>query len=602
MQFVYSLELNSAGSLCILHIINPDDETESILQEVKNRLQSTTLIIVREMVDLANKTPDYQRTYYACSRYIILPELMKKYQFDVYLSDIDAFIKKDLVLLRKEYVNHDLAIFWRLNIEYTRRLLGGTVYIKNTPVTYNVFQRASKILAKRPLKWMDDQVVLYEAVMLHRSKLKIANLAGEYADWRTRPDAVIWTGKGDKKYLKNYQDYDDFLMKQFFHTKTDKKHVAILAPRIDIPFKDTVGITANTASKFLQDPVRTYWLYFPKILKKCLETQGYNVELIVQPNWIVQQDYIATLPHQVIYVPHRNHFQIQDERCIFYMQELYPSCFTLDKQGWAASSSKYKAHEYLAEDVQNKTEEFIETIKEKRITKFAQNDDQISKFKYDIFFPLQIPHDQTLQFHSKYSLEEIVGHVIKWAEVNQIKVLFKTHPFDRKVKYLDRTLLNPEYIHITPYGNIHDYIKNAKVVFVANSGVGFESLIYNKPVVTFAQAIYDVVTYRCDINTNNLTDIYNMALLGNNANRWTEYKKFIQWYLFKEIVDIFKPEITLNTQIEAKPCTIPNIFYQDIHKMLQNSTHETFNTELNAQYRKDRIKILLNRIHHFFSK
>jgi len=133
VQFVYSLELNSAGSLCILHIINPDDETESIVQEVKNRLQSTTLIIIREMVDLANKTPDYQRTYYACSRYIILPELMKKYQFDIYLSDVDAFIKKDLVLLRKEYVNHDLAIFWRLNIEYTRRLLGGTVYIKNTP-------------------------------------------------------------------------------------------------------------------------------------------------------------------------------------------------------------------------------------------------------------------------------------------------------------------------------------------------------------------------------------------------------------------------------------------------------------------------------------
>ena len=52
-----------------------------------------------------------------------------------------------------------------------------------------------------------------------------------------------------------------------------------------------------------------------------------------------------------------------------------------------------------------------------------------------------------------------------------------------------------DYIYLID-GNIHKLVTQSTGVFVINSGVGFESLIHGKPVVTFGNCDYKWATFR----------------------------------------------------------------------------------------------------------
>jgi capsule polysaccharide export protein KpsC/LpsZ len=191
-----------------------------------------------------------------------------------------------------------------------------------------------------------------------------------------------------------------------------------------------------------------------------------------------------------------------------------------------------------------------------------------------------------LQFHSKYGLKEIVEFIIKWAVKNKIKILFKKHPYDRKMNYLDQSIVDPEYIKIVREGDVHDYIKQAKAVFVANSGVGFEAMLYNKPIITFAQAIYDMVTFNCDIRDHDLTEIYQRATDQSIRSLEIEYSKFMSWYLFEEGTNISGERLNINLAIERFD-NIENPFYRDIKNLLNSSKNEDCNKELIESGKRD---------------
>lgn len=88
----------------------------------------------------------------------------------------------------------------------------------------------------------------------------------------------------------------------------------------------------------------------------------------------------------------------------------------------------------------------------------------------------------------------LISEAIRWSERTGRPLVIKRHPLCRNIQVthvLDRKL--PPSVHVVN-GPIHHLIKHAKAVIVANSSVGFESLMHGKLVIAVAPSDYQVAT------------------------------------------------------------------------------------------------------------
>lgn len=133
-----------------------------------------------------------------------------------------------------------------------------------------------------------------------------------------------------------------------------------------------------------------------------------------------------------------------------------------------------------------------------------------------IFFPLHLPNDSQLTvrgipFLSQEFIVEILSRHLPYG----YKLYVKEHPANlgtssvKMLKYISKL---PNVKLIPPETNPHDLIKNAKIICVINSTVGFEALMYRKPIITFGESFYSGkgVTLDCR-NFYDLPQIINQA-------------------------------------------------------------------------------------------
>jgi hypothetical protein len=307
--------------------------------------------------------------------------------------------------------------------------------------------------------------------------------------------------------------------------------ICILAPRADLPFKSSVNSgSAAVRQKRFNDPVRKYWHLFPRVLEESLRYEKRTVERRVLPNWAITPELIKGLKHDLILVPHRDANQIKDPRCIFYMQEVFPEFFTVDKKGWAAGSQSYGSDTYKAYRLRPAFDKYLSQVRAKKHTKFQQHG-KLSAPDNFLFFPLQLPHDEVIKRHSDDSFEGIANHVLNWCHNQRQHVLVKKHPFGKRIDYIDDHLFKSPYIHFREVGHVHDYIKRSKAVILANSGVGFEALIYNKPVVCFAKAMYEPIVGAARVSYDNFGSVLGDVLSELSKDRQARYEAFLDWYL-----------------------------------------------------------------------
>jgi capsule polysaccharide export protein KpsC/LpsZ len=89
--------------------------------------------------------------------------------------------------------------------------------------------------------------------------------------------------------------------------------------------------------------------------------------------------------------------------------------------------------------------------------------------------------------------------------------------------------------------NVHDLIAGSRGVFTINSGVGFESLIHGKPVVTFGNCDYRWVTFGA--NRERLDDAREFVG-GYTDELRREANRFIYYYFFHHALSIEGDYIT----------------------------------------------------------
>ena len=245
------------------------------------------------------------------------------------------------------------------------------------------------------------------------------------------------------------------------------------------------------------------WRCFEGMMKECLGQLGHQIiEMDVNPR-------LPPGPAEADFriYPHKTRRDVPQGN-LFYKEMHMRWLFTVDDQGWGADHSRLRKSPDLSTVSASEAERFCYSLRSEFLatgqSKFEQPPvSAISPSVKPYFFaPLQMPGDDVIRNHSPISVTQYVSALSQWAEERGRNVVFKLHPpkmppeVEEQVR--QRAAVSPNVLLLNE--NIHSLISAAHAVIVINSGVGFESLIHGKPVITLGACDYQWVTFPATIS------------------------------------------------------------------------------------------------------
>ena len=273
-------------------------------------------------------------------------------------------------------------------------------------------------------------------------------------------------------------------------------NVDIYLPRLDVPFKK--GPVPKERGKI---PVlRQYWLQFVKLLHNTYQKEGHNSRVLEVPLWQISEKFVQanSVDAERIYIPHKMKLNwFLDQRVRYYMQMVIPHIFSIDSDGWCASS---KIWPILPSDCND--DKVFSKLSARLLTntsKFPQpQKKEISLPDNFILFPCQIPHDETIRFHSDVSVEASLDALIQSIDsFPNLALVIKGHPVNpssmkslKNIFEKSRANSNTRQIYWIDDMSIHQLLESCLAVFTVNSGVGLEAVLHRKKVFTFGNADY----------------------------------------------------------------------------------------------------------------
>ena len=310
------------------------------------------------------------------------------------------------------------------------------------------------------------------------------------------------------------------------------RRILILKPRLDMPFKK-FGLEISNPNL---PPIRVWWSKFVDTLKAHHERMGDKVVLIEAQRWMFDVSLVDRYSPDVAYIPHveKHNFEGGDN-CMYYMQTVVPWMFTIDHQGWAGGGSfvgeDFDTDQYADRDIFN---QFKERMKRGE-SKFEQpNDNTFNCAEPFIFCPLQIPHDETIKWHSRVKCDELVESLCAWSDKYDKAVVFKGHPVNPgSMEPLKKIASGRKKVIWVDNANIHHIMsqENLEAVYVINSGTGIEAMTHEVPVVRFGNAEYNDAVIRGRVT--DLHETYNKIQKIDKKIMVDLYAKFYSWYFGK---------------------------------------------------------------------
>lgn len=608
ISLIRSVDIFSPGFGFVLHLINPEPESFERLKHLANSLKSTRLFISFETVELSSLSDEQKRAYYASARFPRLATLLEDHRLPMFSIDADSLVVNPIDLNFSDKPAAEVVLVRRDRLEDTPEHLsiatGSIWFLPNANVIEFVKNVASEIdagLAAKTLEWFVDQIVFFRAMKENLHNVHFFNLKPKFADWEFKEKSIVWAGKGGRKLydmrffiiqailsddesrreLANslvsniVEGGSDTLTSKWMQSRlTASRHrvarISLYLPRLDKPWKRPKLTTANPPL-VSEDTIslRLKWKEFTLRLANAIERAGLAVDILEVPAWEINRKQIEKRNCALALIPHRCHIDFEDGETpvMFYMQEYFRWVFVADKQGWSASSSVYPIdHEVLPVRTPGAFDLYRNKLNCNELgSKFAQAArysekelirrdlvPHVSGFfgvKYlrpYIFFPLQIPDDQSIRYFSAVSELDVVEAVIAWARAHQIAVVLKPHPANLKSMLPFEKMADGEHVFISN-AHVYDLIKCARAVYTINSGVGFEALLHVKPVVTFGRVEYDCVTFNASLD--NLDAAWKYALEADVEEMEPRYSKFVDWFLSDYAVDMSRPDVA-NARME----------------------------------------------------
>jgi hypothetical protein len=583
VPLIRSLDIFSPGFVFVLHLINPDDEDLKRVDELGQKLVNTRLALSCEVVTLPGATAEIWRSYYASARFLQLPCLLRELNLPVMCIDADSMVVNPIDFKFTEQEDADIVLFSsQLNhdVPEKRRIKNGTIWLRANDrikaLMSEVQRELNQVFTGRAAPWYIDQVVFGRKLLEHQKELIIGHIRPAYADWEFRGSSVVWTAKGQRKHSEvRFQVMKQMLSDRRHESmeggldssqdktqdKTDRPQVAIFLPRLDLPWKELSEDAAPPLIKKDTLSLRLYWKRFAIQLANALERHGVGVEVLEWPAWKIQPAAVDRLGFQLAFIPHRCHLDYSETGSTsirYFMQEYFRWVFVVDPQGWSAASAAYPLdvqslkpmqpgafHAYRRKLRQGQLEsKFAQRRSAYRLHLIASG--QIPLGKY-VFFPLQIPHDQSIRYFSDNTEEDVVRAVLEWSARSGVTVVFKPHPINKKSMAPFAEMAKSANAYWST-ANIHDLVKHAAGVFTINSGVGFEALFQLKPVVTFGRAEYDCVCFKGKLE--NIADAWRYCLDTSPIQLERRYQVFVDWFLSSHAIDLSQPDLAAH-RLEA---------------------------------------------------
>jgi hypothetical protein len=330
--------------------------------------------------------------------------------------------------------------------------------------------------------------------------------------------------------------------------------------RLDIPFKNFGGHVPTQADYSNLPAIRTHWARFYECIRDGLSTEIELDEAVV-PMWELNDEFYQThaQDYDIVFVPHRQRVQFEHlgtditDRMVFFMQTVFPERFTLDRLGWGANMS------FLPMEIKECTDDkktFFEKLKERikdNVSKFEQpksfpNHDIVhtstgmytpldwKKINFHVTFICQLPHDETIKYHSDVSVADALTDVLIQSRDNGWNVLVKGHPVNPGSMEPLRKIANqfPGTAHwFGPENDIsvHDALRVSDIICMVNSGVGFEAMLHSKPIFTYGRSEYqNVVNFNKPLDKVPANELHYASFLYDFLNEHTldttDYSQF----------------------------------------------------------------------------
>ena len=349
--------------------------------------------------------------------------------------------------------------------------------------------------------------------------------------------------------------------------------IDIYSPRLDIPFKNvSQGLTAKPALELIREqmtaemlkkfgvapiskvpvnlqPIRVNWFNFIEALKKRHQNLGHQIRVFELPLWQITPDVVGNTSQAAdrIYIPHkmRENWWL-DNRVHYYMQMVIPNIFSIDSHGWGASAASFPIQP--DGNLESGVFEMLRARIKINKSKFSQPEyKQTNLEKGYVLFPCQLPHDETIKYHSDVEVSAALKCTMEWVKdfnlssagkINPRSIVVKGHPANPSSMAPLLQVFNemlPEMndrAHWIDNMSIHQLIAGAKVVVTVNSGAGLEAILHGKSIFTFGRADYAAVSHKCDENlTTNKTAALDKSYREIDQADLITYRKFVDaWY------------------------------------------------------------------------
>jgi hypothetical protein len=250
---------------------------------------------------------------------------------------------------------------------------------------------------------------------------------------------------------------------------------------------------------FLPCPPVARWRRFEAMLKACLAQLGHEVS---------ELEFAPALPpgppgFDFRIYPHKSRQEVPDGD-LFYKELHMQSLFTIDHLGWGPDHSGLQVPPDVSGIDAARAERFCGQLRQEFFATGLSKHRQPPLCTIDpalvpyLLAPLQLPTDDAVMRHSTLSVQDYANLLADWAERARIRVVFKLHPGAETPEIAEivrRRAATGRYVVVVDK-NIHALIAGAAGVVVLTSGVGFESLIHGKPVVTLGRCDYRWATFR----------------------------------------------------------------------------------------------------------
>lgn len=516
--FVYSAD--AAGKDVHIHVINPSEDTFS-LACILNATTKVRTTFSFEDTELPENR-EMRRTYYACLRFYVLPTIVK-YAKQVLVLDIDCMVMRPFLFPTKAagYFPRDPlpgATGWE---QCGTRVAAGAVYVSSLELAMAI----ARELNGMTLRWFVDQVALSN-VFDKLDPEQIHKFDEKFMDWEFVDGTAIWTGKGprkyeNKRYLEKKREFD------LLSSSVREINTVVMKPRLDTSFKKS-GLFVRGD---MTHEIRKYWeMFADKIQRKDPE----HTLVIECPRWMFTKNIQRYFALGVkFYVPHvEKHNFGGNANTLYYMQTVFPWLFTVDPQGWGGGAKFVETFN----DSGAYSDKMFNELRDYALsggTKFAQPKQYYtSRGKY-IFIPLQLPHDETIKWHSEIDCEQFVSALCDWAKKtpDAPHLVFKGHPANvhsmQPLKNIINRYNSEKCVYIVD-SNIHEMIQRAEAVYIINSGTGQEAMLHDKPVVAFGRSEYQGAVIRGDIKS--LDETWKNVCNQDPEKRATTYRRWYDWY------------------------------------------------------------------------